>query len=90
MSVNNILLVVGSLIIASISWLLITVSELSGDVKVIKFQVNQNSDKLSELKDHEIIQNLINHYLITRQEAIQSYQDYNYLFYKLLIYLYII
>ena len=53
MSVNNILLVIGSLIIASISWLLITVSELSGDVKVIKFQVNQNSDKLSELKENK-------------------------------------
>ena len=49
MSVNNILLVVGSLVIASISWLLVTVSELSGDVKVIKFQVNQNSEKLSSL-----------------------------------------
>jgi hypothetical protein len=53
MSVNNILLVVGSLIIASISWLLITVSELSGDVKVIKFQVNQNSDILSSLKENK-------------------------------------
>jgi hypothetical protein len=53
MSVNNILLIIGSLIIASISWLLITVSELSGDVKVIKFQVNQNSDKLSELKENK-------------------------------------
>lgn len=53
MSVNNILLVVGSLIIASISWLLLTVSELSGDVKVIKFQVNQNSDKLSALKENK-------------------------------------
>ena len=49
MSVNNILLVVGSLVIASISWLLVTVSELSGDVKVIKFQVNQNSEKLSSI-----------------------------------------
>ncbi len=49
MSVNNILLVVGSLVIASISWLLVTVSELSGDVKVIKFQVNQNSEKLTYL-----------------------------------------
>jgi hypothetical protein len=49
MSVNNILLVVGSLVIASISWLLVTVSELSGDVKVIKFQVNQNSEKLTSL-----------------------------------------
>lgn len=49
MSVNNILLVVGSLVVASISWLLVTVSELSGDVKVIKFQVNQNSEKLSSL-----------------------------------------
>ena len=47
MSINNILLVVGSLVIASISWLLVTVSELSGDVKVIKFQVNQNSEKLT-------------------------------------------
>jgi hypothetical protein len=53
MSVNNILLVVGSLIIASISWLLITVSDLSGDVKVIKFQVNQNSDMLNILKEKE-------------------------------------
>ena len=49
MSINNILLVVGSLVIASISWLLVTVSELSGDVKVIKFQVNQNSEKLTSL-----------------------------------------
>ena len=51
MSVNNILLVLGSLVVASITWLLVTVSELSGDVKVIKFQVNQNSEKLSELKE---------------------------------------
>ena len=50
MSINNILLVVGSLVVASISWLLVTVSELSGDVKVIKFQVNQNSEKLTSLK----------------------------------------
>ena len=49
MSINNILLVVGSLVVASISWLLVTVSELSGDVKVIKFQVNQNSEKLTSL-----------------------------------------
>lgn len=49
MSINNILLVVGSLMIGSISWLMLTVSELSGDVKVIKFQVNQNSEKLSTL-----------------------------------------
>ena len=49
MSINNILLVVGSLMIGSISWLTLTVSELSGDVKVIKFQVNQNSEKLSTL-----------------------------------------
>ena len=49
MSVNNVLLVVGSLIVASVSWLLINVSELSGDVKVIKFQVNQNSKVLNSL-----------------------------------------
>ena len=49
MSINNILLVVGSLVVASISWLLVTVSELSGDVKVIKFQVNQNSETLNSL-----------------------------------------
>ena len=49
MSINNILLVVGALVVASISWLLVTVSELSGDVKVIKFQVNQNSEKLTSL-----------------------------------------
>tara|TARA_Y100001951_G_scaffold92518_1_gene87343 strand:- start:347 stop:523 length:177 start_codon:yes stop_codon:yes gene_type:complete len=53
MSVNNILLVVGSLVVASISWLLVTVSELSGDVKVIKFQVNQNSEKLNSLTNGE-------------------------------------
>jgi len=49
MNINNVLLVVGSLIVASVSWLLVNVSELSGDVKVIKFQVNQNSEKLSSL-----------------------------------------
>ena len=53
MSINNILLVVGSLVVASISWLLVTVSELSGDVKVIKFQVNQNSEKLNSLTNGE-------------------------------------
>ena len=49
MSVNNILLVVGSLVVGSISWLLLTVSELSGDVKVIRFQVNHNSEQLKIL-----------------------------------------
>jgi len=49
MSVNNILLVIGSLVIGSVTWLLITVSELSGDVKVIKYQVNQNSEDLKIL-----------------------------------------
>ena len=53
MSVNNILLVLGSLVVASITWLLVTVSELSGDVKVIKFQVNQNSDDLKILTAKE-------------------------------------
>jgi len=51
MAINNILLVVGTLIIGSISWLLVTVSELSGDVKVIRFQVNQNSEKLNSLTE---------------------------------------
>ena len=50
MSVNNILLVLGSLVIASITWLLITVSDLSGDVKVIRFQVGMNSEDLKVLK----------------------------------------
>ena len=53
MSVNNILLVLGSLVVASITWLLVTVSELSGDVKVIKYQVNQNSDDLKILTAKE-------------------------------------
>ena len=53
MSINNILLVIGSLVVASITWLLVTVSELSGDVKVIKYQVNQNSEDLKELKGRE-------------------------------------
>tara|TARA_R100001082_G_C4350162_1_gene154199 strand:- start:274 stop:459 length:186 start_codon:yes stop_codon:yes gene_type:complete len=53
-SPQNILLVVGGLVIASISWLMVTVSELSGDVKVIKFQVNQNSEKLNHLTNGEI------------------------------------
>ena len=52
-SPQNILLVVGGLVIASISWLMVTVSELSGDVKVIKFQVNQNSEKLNHLTNGE-------------------------------------
>ena len=49
MSVNNILLVIGSLVVGSITWLLVTVSELSGDVKVIRYQVNQNSEDLKIL-----------------------------------------
>ena len=53
-SPQNILLVVGGLVIASISWLMVTVSELSGDVKVIKFQVNQNSKKLNHLTNGEM------------------------------------
>ena len=53
MTVNNILLVLGSLVVASITWLLVTVSELSGDVKVIKYQVNQNSDDLKILTAKE-------------------------------------
>ena len=53
-SPQNILLVVGGLVIASISWLMVTVSELSGDVKVIKFQVNHNSEKLNHLTNGEM------------------------------------
>ena len=53
-SPQNILLVVGGLVIASISWLMVTVSEISGDVKVIKFQVNQNSEKLNHLTNGEM------------------------------------
>ena len=52
MSPNSILLVFGSfftLIVASTTWLLITVSDLSGDVKVIKFRVQQNSEDLKSL-----------------------------------------
>tara|TARA_B110000263_G_C15142186_1_gene433883 strand:- start:80 stop:253 length:174 start_codon:yes stop_codon:yes gene_type:complete len=53
MSVNNILLVFGSLFIGSTAWLMITVSELSGDVKVIKYQVSANSEDLKELKNRK-------------------------------------
>ena len=53
MSVNNILLIIGSLVVGSITWLLITVSELSGDIKVIKYQVNQNSEDLKILTAKE-------------------------------------
>ena len=53
MSVNNILLVFGSLFIGSTAWLMITVSELSGDVKLIKYQVNANSEDLKVLKARE-------------------------------------
>jgi hypothetical protein len=53
MSVNNILLVIGSLVVGSITWLLVTVSELSGDVKVIRYQVNQNSEDLKILTAKE-------------------------------------
>jgi len=56
MSANSILLVFGSfftLIVASTTWLLITVSDLSGDVKVIKFQVKQNSEDLKSLTAKE-------------------------------------
>tara|TARA_R100001443_G_scaffold3021_1_gene9777 strand:+ start:5573 stop:5758 length:186 start_codon:yes stop_codon:yes gene_type:complete len=53
MSVNNILLVLGSLVVGSISWLLLTVSELSGDVKVIRFQLNQNSEQLKILTNNK-------------------------------------
>jgi len=56
MSVNSILFVFGSfftLIVASTTWLLVTVSDLSGDVKVIKYQVNQNSEDLKILTAKE-------------------------------------
>jgi len=53
MSVNNIILVFGSLFIGSTAWLMITVSDLSGDVKVIRYQVNQNSEDLKVLKARE-------------------------------------
>ena len=53
MSVNNILLVIGSLLIGSITWLLFTFSELSGYVKVIRYQVNQNSEDLKILTAKE-------------------------------------
>jgi len=53
MSINNILLVFGSLFIGSTAWLMITVSELSGDVKLIKYQVNANSEDLKVLKARE-------------------------------------
>jgi len=53
MNINNILLVLGSLVVASITWLLVTVSELSGDVKVIKYQVSQNSEDLKILTAKE-------------------------------------
>ena len=52
-SVNNILLVFGSVFIGATAWLMITVSELSGDVKVIKYQVSANSEDLKVLKARE-------------------------------------
>ena len=53
MSVNNILLIFGSVFIGATAWLMITVSELSGDVKVIKYQVSANSEDLEVLKARE-------------------------------------
>jgi|TARA_Y100000296_G_scaffold81696_1_gene109380 hypothetical protein len=51
MITNEIVVIVGGVLIASIAWLLITVSALSGDVQLIKFQVNQNSEHLEVLMD---------------------------------------
>jgi len=40
-------------LIGAITWLLITVSNLSGDVQLIKFQVNQNRNHLETLMAKE-------------------------------------
>jgi hypothetical protein len=49
MNTNSLILSVGGILIGSITWLLITVSNLSGDVKLIKFQVDQNRNSLETL-----------------------------------------
>jgi len=53
MNTNSLILSVGGILIGSITWLLITVSDLSGDVKLIKFQVNQNRNSLETLMAKE-------------------------------------
>jgi len=53
MLTNEIVVIVGGVLIASIGWLLITVSDLSGDVQLIKFQVNQNRNHLETLMAKE-------------------------------------
>jgi len=49
MNTNSVVLSVGGILIASITWLLVNVSALSGDVKLIKFQVGQNRNHLETL-----------------------------------------
>ena len=54
MDINAILFVFGSfftLIVGSTTWLLFQVSNMSGDVKVIKFQVNQHTNVLKTLTE---------------------------------------
>ncbi len=53
MNTNSLILSVGGILIGSITWLLITVSNLSGDVQLIKFQVNQNRNSLETLMAKE-------------------------------------
>jgi len=53
MNTNSLILSVGGILIGAITWLLITVSNLSGDVQLIKFQVNQNRNHLETLKAKE-------------------------------------
>ena len=53
MNTNSLILSVGGILIGAITWLLITVSDLSGDVKLIKFQVNQNRNSLETLMAKE-------------------------------------
>tara|TARA_R100000750_G_scaffold20915_1_gene13653 strand:+ start:491 stop:652 length:162 start_codon:yes stop_codon:yes gene_type:complete len=53
MNTNSLILSVGGILIGAITWLLITVSNLSGDVQLIKFQVNQNRNHLETLMAKE-------------------------------------
>ena len=44
-------------IVAILGWVLISVSDIQGDIKLIKYQVEQNSQDLADLKDSVAWQN---------------------------------
>lgn len=45
----NWILIVGGIIVAILSWLMISVSTLQGDVKVVSYKVDLNTVMLKEL-----------------------------------------